>query len=464
MKRKTVSLCIIVRDEEANIGATIKSVLALVDEVIVADTGSRDNTSIIAEGYGARVVDVPWEDDFAAVRNRALATACGDWILVLDADEFLQSIRPVEFQRLLHDPSAAAYRVAVTDEEGRLLNRVPNCVRLFRNHPLLRFTYPLRDDLEAGLAAYCRETGHRVLESELVVVNEGQTPQRTSAARERDQRILRLARDSQPQEPFFAYLSGIQGLSLLDDEVLPTAGIKSSLEDLDQAWRLAVSWRGDVASAPAWLPELGCRLVSGRLAVGHTESARKIADELVSLYPHLPSVLLQSVAADLAHLVEIWEARGSLEFRQCVARIDSLLDRISAQRIHAAASAVDNRRQALYPLHYRGRLALLEGMVSEAVTWFERALDLDPSYSFAWLGMAECCEFASDRKRALKLYLRTAAACPDNYRAWLQGSRLMRRMDCPGNAVTWWNRFCRSFPEHPAVKEPACEDADCQTC
>ena len=86
MKRNTVSLCLIARDEEATIGMAIKSVLALVDEVIVVDTGSRDNTRIIAEGYGAKVFDVPWADDFSAARNAALDQASGKWILVLDGD------------------------------------------------------------------------------------------------------------------------------------------------------------------------------------------------------------------------------------------------------------------------------------------------------------------------------------------------------------------------------------------
>jgi glycosyltransferase involved in cell wall biosynthesis len=69
MKRQTVSLCIIARDEEATIGMAIKSVLALVHEIVVVDTGSHDNTRIIAEGYGARVVDVAWEDDFSALQE-----------------------------------------------------------------------------------------------------------------------------------------------------------------------------------------------------------------------------------------------------------------------------------------------------------------------------------------------------------------------------------------------------------
>ena len=60
---------------ERTIERTWRDVIAheVVDEVIVADTGSRDNTRIIAEGYGARVVDVPWEDDFSAAVGNAVS-------------------------------------------------------------------------------------------------------------------------------------------------------------------------------------------------------------------------------------------------------------------------------------------------------------------------------------------------------------------------------------------------------
>ena len=134
MKRKTVSLCMIARDEEAFIGKAIKSALALVDEIVVVDTGSRDNTRIIAEGYGARVVDYAWHDDFAAARNAALAAATGDWILVLDCDEQLQSMRPVEFQRLLADPGLAGYRVRVIGAHSDERPTPFPAIRLFRHH------------------------------------------------------------------------------------------------------------------------------------------------------------------------------------------------------------------------------------------------------------------------------------------------------------------------------------------
>ncbi len=464
MKRKTVSLCMIARDEEATIGTTIKSVLALVDEIIVVDTGSRDNTAIIAEGYGARVLDAPWEDDFAAARNRAIDAAGGDWILVLDADEYLQSVRPVDFQRLLHAPRVAAYTLDVVDDSGREVPGGGNRVRLFRNHPLLRFSYPIHDNVEAGLGAYCRATGHEVVASGLTVINEGLGAERAQQAARRKQRILRLARRERPDEPYFAYLNGCCSLQMLGDDVLPTAGVEAALAEMEAAWNLVGVADREAAEAPGWLPDLGCRLISGRLATGALARARRIAADLLALYPHEPCVLLQGVAADLARLREIRGAQGSLEFRQTAARIESWLERIADHRLRAGASGVENRRLALYPLRYRGELALLLGRVSEAVTWFEQALDLDPSYSQAWLGMAECCEFAGDRKRALKLYLRTVAACPDNYRAWLQGSLLMRGMDCPGNARTWWNRFCSNFPAHPAARLPEPVTGELQTC
>jgi tetratricopeptide (TPR) repeat protein len=87
----TVSLCMIVRDEEAFLEDCLASTRDVVQEIVVVDTGSRDATKRIAAKAGARVFDFPWEDDFAAARNESLRHATGDWILVLDADERLAS-------------------------------------------------------------------------------------------------------------------------------------------------------------------------------------------------------------------------------------------------------------------------------------------------------------------------------------------------------------------------------------
>ena len=84
-----ISLCMIARDEAAQLPRCLASVRGAVDEVVLVDTGSRDRTREIAREHGARVESFAWCDDFAAARNASLARASGDWVLVLDADEEL---------------------------------------------------------------------------------------------------------------------------------------------------------------------------------------------------------------------------------------------------------------------------------------------------------------------------------------------------------------------------------------
>jgi glycosyltransferase involved in cell wall biosynthesis len=85
-----ISLCMIAKDEAEAIGTCLKSAAGIADEIIVADTGSSDLTRTIVRGRGGRVLDFLWTDDFSAARNAALEEAKGDYILVLDGDEFLK--------------------------------------------------------------------------------------------------------------------------------------------------------------------------------------------------------------------------------------------------------------------------------------------------------------------------------------------------------------------------------------
>ena len=84
-----LSLNMIVRDEAERIEACLASVRDLVDEMVVVDTGSRDDTVQRAQAAGARVEQQSWPGDFAPARNAALELVTSDWVLVLDADEQL---------------------------------------------------------------------------------------------------------------------------------------------------------------------------------------------------------------------------------------------------------------------------------------------------------------------------------------------------------------------------------------
>ena len=83
-----ISACYIVRDDAMHLKKSIESLSDAVDELIVVDTGSRDDTVGAAKACGATVYEFPWADDFAAARNAALSHATGDWIVFIDADEY----------------------------------------------------------------------------------------------------------------------------------------------------------------------------------------------------------------------------------------------------------------------------------------------------------------------------------------------------------------------------------------
>jgi tetratricopeptide (TPR) repeat protein len=91
VKGPSISLCMIAKNEEQWIKQCIQSVKNLVDDIVLVDTGSSDRTVQVAKSFGARVYDRPWDDDFSAPRNLSIKKARGDWILVLDADEALDT-------------------------------------------------------------------------------------------------------------------------------------------------------------------------------------------------------------------------------------------------------------------------------------------------------------------------------------------------------------------------------------
>ena len=85
-----LSLCMIVRNEAENLARCLDSVSGVVEEMIILDTGSTDDTKVIARRYTPHVYDYVWRDDFAAARNAAFAYATKPYLLWLDADDMLE--------------------------------------------------------------------------------------------------------------------------------------------------------------------------------------------------------------------------------------------------------------------------------------------------------------------------------------------------------------------------------------
>jgi len=146
----------IVKNEEQNIATALKSVEDIAFERIVVDTGSTDKTVEIAERMGAKVHHFEWINDFAAAKNASIEHATGDWILSLDADEYLL---PEDAQRLMHileetgpeperfkDCLAISFMLVNIDDFGRQMTK-SSILRVFRNSPTIRFTGRIHEQL-----------------------------------------------------------------------------------------------------------------------------------------------------------------------------------------------------------------------------------------------------------------------------------------------------------------------------
>src|SRR3989338_781444 len=106
----TLSLCMITKNEEKNLAKCLNSVKDLVDEIIIVDTGSKDNTINIAKSFNAKIINFKWQDDFSLARNESLKCASSDWIVVLDADEVIAKNDLVKIKRLIQNEKIMAYK------------------------------------------------------------------------------------------------------------------------------------------------------------------------------------------------------------------------------------------------------------------------------------------------------------------------------------------------------------------
>ena len=100
---KTISLCMIVKNEEDNIGNCLDSIKDLVDEIIIVDTGSTDKTKEIVKKYTDKIYDFEWVDDFSKARNYSFSKATKDYIFWLDADDILLEEDRIKFKKMKNE-------------------------------------------------------------------------------------------------------------------------------------------------------------------------------------------------------------------------------------------------------------------------------------------------------------------------------------------------------------------------
>ena len=135
----TLSVCMIVKNEEKNVEECLETVKDFADQVVVVDTGSTDRTVEIAEKYGIAVIRSDWRGDFSYSRNISLDHATSQWVLWLDADDRVPLSEAEKFKRLKTAPPDRAFYLKVRNVRQGGFGEQWYQLRLFPNHPEIRF-------------------------------------------------------------------------------------------------------------------------------------------------------------------------------------------------------------------------------------------------------------------------------------------------------------------------------------
>ncbi|HEY2321048.1 MAG TPA: glycosyltransferase family 2 protein, partial [Solirubrobacteraceae bacterium] len=280
----TLSLCMIVRDEEQMLPRCLAAAAPAVDEIIVVDTGSTDATVSIAKSFGAKVIEFPWTGSFSEARNISFGAATGDWVMYLDADEILVTEDVEQLRALTGRTWREAFYLVETSYTGELGEggaMVNNALRLFRNRPEYRFKDRLHEQIAHTLPTYIPG---RVEQSPVRVTHYGYLGA-VRDAKEKSQRNVELLRKQaaeSPQTPFLHFNLG--------SEHIVAGDLSAAVQELKTA-RTLLTEDGSITRCE-YAPSLFTRLVMVLRMCGRISEAQATAAEGLQLFPRFTDLVL----------------------------------------------------------------------------------------------------------------------------------------------------------------------------
>jgi len=361
-----LSLCMIVRDAGKTLPAALESIRPCVDEMVVVDTGSRDNTAAVAVDLGARILHFPWCDSFSEARNESLRHARGRWIFWMDADDTIDAANGQRLRDLAEhadEGDTLGYVLQVhcpaSNEEGELDATIVDHVKLFRNRPDVRFDGRVHEQILPSI----RRAGGKVKWTDVFVIHSGYDhgPEAQRRKRERDLRLLSLELNERPNHPFTLFNLGMTYFDMREYEKA-VGFLAESIKHSDprdshvrKAYALLVgSYRFRGQHAQAW----------------------QICQEGRRVYAKDPELLfLQGILQH--HFGRLGEAAASYEA-------------VLSERDDDHFSSLDKGIVGYKARHNLAVVHIDAGELTAAETQWRQVLNEVPTYKPAWRGLGEC--------------------------------------------------------------------------
>jgi tetratricopeptide (TPR) repeat protein len=374
----------IVRDSARTLDACLLTISPWVNEKIIVDTGSSDNTRQIAERFGATVFELPWPDDFAAARNESLRHATGEWLFWMDSDDTIspdngRKLRALADSPLERAPQAYVMQVHCPGPPESNDCTVVDHVKMFRNDPRLRFEGRIHEQI---LPAIRRNNG--TLEWTDIYVSHSGAEHTTDAKQRKQQRDLRLLELDLAERPGHPFVLFNLGMTYADMDQPQTAA-----EYLNKCLLVSSPAESHVRKAYALL--VGCLM-----QLNLNAQARQALDRSQELFP------------DDA---ELHFRRGILE--QQSGNQDQAIAAYHAAVANEGERAFSSRDRGITGFKARHNLAGIYreiGRHDHAELQWRHALAEQPNYLDGWRGLVE---ILLEQKKYVTLELEVESAMKD---------------------------------------------------
>lgn len=350
-----LSVCMIVKNEDKVLRRCLSSLLGIADEIVILDTGSTDSTKDIALEFTDAVYDFQWVDDFSKARNFVASKASGEWILAIDADEYVEREEFIEFKKTLHTSSPVADILAVqivnfVGESGQetVLNYHE---RVYRNDGNISYFRNIHEMLKSKSDEYKERRDF----AQLHIYHSGYL-KKVVVEKKKSQRNLALLMNKKKREPIDYYFLG--------NEYSQIGMLEKAVKYYKKGYQLKEDIRID------WVKKLLVRLISCLHSLNRDQEALEIIEGCIEYF---------------ANLVDFRFLRGKILFDQKkLTKAREVFNDILHNKDDLVADSSVDYLEYL-PNRYLGEIYEKENQLQLAVHHYSKALTLNDTDDYLWI-------------------------------------------------------------------------------